>query len=84
MQKESGTLDPAVEEDDGNRDKRKHGEEEALAAKMRRTIKSQGAEEEEPKDTEEEARTVRAPPIPDTPSKAEVEAHRLTHRPYRS
>ena len=33
---------------------------------------------------EEEAREVRAPPIPITPSQQEVERHRLTHRPYRA
>ena len=32
----------------------------------------------------EEAREVRAPPIPDTPSREQVRAHRLTHRPFRS
>ena len=32
----------------------------------------------------EEARKVRAPLIPCTPTKEEVEAHRLTHRPFRS
>ena len=32
----------------------------------------------------EEARDVSAPPIPITPSKDEVDRHRLTHRPFRS
>ena len=32
----------------------------------------------------EEAREVRAPPIPDTPSREQVRLHRLTHRPFRS
>ena len=33
---------------------------------------------------EEEARQVRAPPIPDTPSREQVLVHSLTHRPFRS
>ena len=33
---------------------------------------------------EEEARTVKSPPIPDTPSLEEVRQHNLTHNPYRS
>ena len=33
---------------------------------------------------EEEARTVHAPPIPNTPTLEEVRQHRLTHYPYRS
>ena len=32
----------------------------------------------------EEAREVKAPPIPDTPSREQVRLHRLTHRPFRS
>ena len=32
----------------------------------------------------EEARDVSAPPIPITPTKEEVDKHRLTHRPFRS
>ena len=63
------------------------------AAKVRRVIKAQSAEESSPERRkvqqdlekfEEEARAVHAPPIPMTPSRAEVAAHRLTHRPYRA
>ena len=35
-------------------------------------------------DAEEEAREVRAPPIPVTPTLEEVRQHRLTHCPFRS
>ena len=41
-------------------------------------LKSQSAEEAA------EAREIRAPPIPVTPSGEEVAKHRLTHRPFRS
>ena len=41
--------------------------------------------DEEPKDEElEEAREVKGPSIPYTPSRAEVIQHRLQHHPYRS
>ena len=63
-------------EDDGSegeqKAKRQRGEEDGA----RITIGSS--------DFEEEARTVKAPPIPDTPSLEEVRQHRLTHNPYRS
>ena len=39
---------------------------------------------EEVKEDGEEAREVKAPPIPYTPSAEEVRQHRLTHRPFRS
>ena len=39
---------------------------------------------EEGQEDGEEAREVKAPPIPDTPSREQVRIHRLTHRPFRS
>ena len=45
----------------------------------------QAAEDPERRDpAEEEARVMRAPPIPATPTLEEVRQHRLTHCPYRS
>ena len=41
-------------------------------------------EEEVRGEEEEETRQVSAPPIPMTPSREEVEKHRLTHRPFRA
>ena len=37
---------------------------------------------EEGREEEEEVRGVSAPPIPVTPTREEVEKHRLTHRPF--
>ena len=63
------------------------------AAKVRRIIKAQSADGSSPREREvqkdsekfeEEARAVHAPPIPMTPTREEVAAHRLTHRPYRA
>ena len=70
-----GVLCPADDE----------GEEET--SKRRRVAEDQGADDEVKQDEdqgEEEARSVKAPPVPATPSKAEVAQHRLTHRPFRS
>ena len=68
MQPKGGTLDPAIEEDDGASRKRTREEGTELAAKAKREGEVQGAKEERPDEPEEEARTVRAPPIPVTPS----------------
>ena len=69
--------------------------EDERAATARRMVKSQDASDDQPKSGSddqpesgereaEEVRPVRAPPIPDTPSREEVATHRLTHRPFRS
>ena len=64
--------------------KRRHGEgEDEVAAKVRRAVKSEALPREADAE-EEEARTVKAPPVPPTPSREEVATHRLTHRPIRS
>ena len=44
---------------------------------------SPGTEGEVQGEEEEETRVVSAPPVPVTPSREEVEKHRLTHRPFR-
>ena len=44
----------------------------------------EGGAEGEGREGREEARDVRAPPIPVTPSREEVLQHRLKHHPYRS
>lgn len=44
---------------------------------------SPGTEGEVQGEEEEETRVVSAPPVPVTPSREEVERHRLTHRPFR-
>ena len=64
-------LEPVVEEREEALDKEEFPE------------KAEAAVGEEDAD-KEEAREVHAPPIPPTPSQREVEAHRLTHRPFRS
>ena len=80
--------------------RRRDDDEEMVAARKRSANKAQSAEETSPERRrveedlakfgveaakfEEEARTVKAPPVPTTPSREEVAAHRLTHRPFRS
>ena len=64
--------------------KRRYGEsDDEVAAKVRRAVKSEALPREADAE-EEEARTVKAPPVPPTPSREEVATHRLTHRPFRS
>ena len=75
MNKED-VLEPAEEEEGGGAErKRARAEGEQLSEESAR---GEGAEESE------EAREVHAPKIPDTPSRAQVLQHRLTHRPFRS
>ena len=68
-------LCPAEEEEEGEgspeRKRQRHGEVDVEEA-------AKG------EDGEEEARAVRGPIIPVTPSLEEVRQHRLTHRPFRS
>ena len=69
-----GELNPAEGEDD-----------DVPEAKRSRTEEARDEQPEEEVEVDgEEARAVQAPPIPETPSIAEVRAHRLTHRPFRS
>ena len=63
-----GELCPAVDVDEG-----------APGSKRSRVDEGEGSPEEvQDQGESEEARTMRAPPIPSTPSKEEVRQHRLT------
>ena len=73
MNKE-GVLEPAEEEEGGGAERKRARQEESPGEAAR----EEGAGESE------EAREVKAPRIPDAPSRAQVLQHRLTHRPYRS
>ena len=71
---EGDVLEPAVDEEGGGAE-RKRARQEELPGE---SADGEGAGESE------EAREVKAPRIPDAPSRAQVLQHRLTHRPYRS
>ena len=71
-----GTLEPAEEEEEEGAARKRARQEVAQEESARG--EGEGAEESE------EACEVHAPKIPDTPSRAQVLQHRLTHRPFRS
>ena len=71
---EGDVLEPAVDEEGGGAE-RKRARQEGLPGE---------SAEEKGADESEEAREVKAPRIPDAPSRAQVLQHRLTHRPFRS
>ena len=69
-----GELCPAVDVDEG-----------APGSKRSRVEEGDGNPAEvQDQGESEEARQMKAPPIPSTPSREEVRQHRLTHRPFRS
>ena len=72
--KRDDVLEPAEEEEEDGAARKRARQEGAPEESAR----GEGAEESE------EAREVHAPKIPDTPSRAQVLQHRLTHRPFRS
>ena len=71
---EGDVLEPAVDEEGGGAERKRARQEE---------LPGESAEEKGA-DESEEAREVKAPRIPDAPSRAQVLQHRLTHRPFRS
>ena len=81
-EKRGRVIEANEEEEESMATKRKNGEgDDEVAAKVRRAEKSEALPREADADEEEEARKVKAPPVPPTPSREEVANHRLTHRP---